>query len=139
MVCRLLPPNHLTPIENSSYIDSQVGCCVSLHPLVGAEHRTISFPNPCRQCLHYLRFFFFNNSGAALGGTRDQSQGRAKLLTIKGILSYKMPSHCSMPVSYAVVLEPVSAATALRSRDIWCVLSWEWFPHCSPWLVLRVL
>jgi len=26
----------------------QVGCCVSLHPLGGAEHKTTSFPNPCR-------------------------------------------------------------------------------------------
>ena len=25
----------------------QVGCCVSLHPLGGAQHKTTSFPNPC--------------------------------------------------------------------------------------------
>jgi len=26
----------------------QVGCCVFLHPLGGAEHKTTSFPNLCR-------------------------------------------------------------------------------------------
>jgi len=26
----------------------QVGCCVSLHPLGGAEHKRTPFPNPCR-------------------------------------------------------------------------------------------
>jgi hypothetical protein len=38
-----------------------VGCCMSLHPLGGAEHIT-SFPNSCRLCLHHLRSFSFLNA-----------------------------------------------------------------------------
>jgi hypothetical protein len=48
------PPD---PHRNISLICTlQVGCCVPLHPLGGAEHKTTSFPIPCRQCLHYLRY-----------------------------------------------------------------------------------
>jgi len=36
-----------------------VGCCVPLHPLGVAEHKTTSFSNPCRYCLHYLRSVLF--------------------------------------------------------------------------------
>jgi hypothetical protein len=31
---------------------------VCLHPLGDAEHKTASFPYPCRLCLHYLRSLF---------------------------------------------------------------------------------
>jgi hypothetical protein len=58
-VCRLLPPNHQKLTKNSSFIILQVGCYVPLHPLDGAEHKTKSFPNPRRLCLHYLHLFFF--------------------------------------------------------------------------------
>jgi hypothetical protein len=37
---------------------TQTGCCVYLHPLGGAEHKTF-FPDPCRSCLNYLRVFSF--------------------------------------------------------------------------------
>jgi hypothetical protein len=33
---------------------------VSLHPLGGAEHKSTSFSNPCRSCLHYLHSFSFH-------------------------------------------------------------------------------
>jgi hypothetical protein len=37
----------------------QVGCCVSLPPMGGEEHKATSFPYPRRWCLRYLRSFSF--------------------------------------------------------------------------------
>ena len=45
VVCRLLPANHLIPTESLSSPVLQVRCCVSLHPLGGAQHKTTPFPN----------------------------------------------------------------------------------------------
>jgi len=58
VVCRLLPPNHLIPTEKILLFY----CCVSLHPLGGAEHKTASFLiHPCS--VSFLFFWNKNISG----------------------------------------------------------------------------
>ena len=47
-IVKPLPPNHLIPTGYLLLYFLHVGCCVFLHPLSGAEHKTTPFPNPCR-------------------------------------------------------------------------------------------
>jgi hypothetical protein len=69
VVCRLLPP--LIPTDKCLFF-LQTGCCVSLHPLGGAaEHKSTSFPIPCRWCLHYLHVFSRGDKSRARGDWRS--------------------------------------------------------------------
>jgi hypothetical protein len=63
VVCRPLPPSHLIFTGHPLSV-LQMGWCVSLHLLGGAEHKTTTFPNPCQECLHYLFSYSFSLEGA---------------------------------------------------------------------------